>query len=100
MSNLQMIQDAPRSERILSDLSQAVVVDGHRVEVEIYRVSGDPYWLLAVTNAFGTSTTFDAPAYRSEAAAWQAFEGLVGKSGVPAFYTADERGKLGLSSRM
>lgn len=79
---------------IFSDLSQDVVVDGHRISVEIYRVPGDPAWILSVMNAFGTRAIFRDPLHLEDGLAWRAFERLVYSEGVCAFYTENECRKV------
>jgi len=88
--------DSTEPEIIFSDLSQDVVIDGHRFNVEIYRTSDDPSWILSVMNAFGTVTISDNPPYIADGLAWRAFEKLVDDEGVRPFYSANERRKLRL----
>lgn len=46
-------------EIIFSDYTQSVVIDGHHFDVEIYRTSIDPGWILSVENQFSTLTVSD-----------------------------------------
>ena len=50
-------------EIIFSDYTQSVVIDGHHFDVEIYRTSIDPGWILSVENQFGTLTVSDTPPF-------------------------------------
>lgn len=83
-------------EIIFSNLTQDVVIDGHRFTVEVYRTSDDPSWILSVENAFGTLTILDNPPYFADGLAWRAFEKLLDEQGFRAFYSAKERRKLRL----
>ncbi len=83
-------------EIIFSPLTQAVLVDGHRFNVEIYRASDDPGWVLSVENAYGTVTISDNPPFLSDGLAWRAFEELVHNEGLKPFYNQAEREKLRL----
>lgn len=77
-----------------SNLSQDVVIDGHRFFVEIYRASDNLAWILSVMNAFGTRTMFRDPLHLEDGLAWRAFERLVDGEGVRAFYTENECRKI------
>lgn len=83
-------------EIMFSPLTRAVLVDGHRFEVEIYRASDDPGWILSVENAYGTITISDNPPFLSDGLAWRAFEELVHNEGLKAFYNKAEQKQLGL----
>jgi hypothetical protein len=88
--------DSTEPEIIFSNLTQEVMIDGHRFSVEIYRTSDDPSWILSVENMFGTITISDNPPYLADGLAWRAFEKLVYDEGIRAFYNAKERRKLRL----
>lgn len=79
---------------IFSDLSQDVVIDGHRLSVEIYRASDNPAWIVSVMNVFGSLTILQDPLHLEDGLAWRAFEQLVDDEGVRAFYTEKECRKL------
>ncbi|MFC6639983.1 hypothetical protein [Sulfitobacter sediminilitoris] len=83
-------------EIIFSDHTQSVVIDGHHLDVEIYRTSIDPGWILSVENQFGTLTVSDNPPFFGDVLAWRAFEELVREEGITAFYNKKERRKLGI----
>lgn len=87
-------QDDP--EIIFSEYTQSVVIEGHHFDVEIYRTSIDPGWILSVENQFGTLTVSDNPPFFGDVLAWRAFEALVRDVGINAFYNNKERRKLGL----
>lgn len=89
-----MTDDIP--EIIFSEHTQSVVIDGHHFDVEIYRTSIDPGWILSVENKFGTLTISDNPPFLADGLAWRAFEELVRKEGIKAFYNKEERQKLRL----
>ena len=89
-----MDEDIP--EIIFSDLTQVVVIHGHRLDVEIYRTADDHGWILSIENRFGTLTISDNPPYLADGLAWRAFENLVRDEGIGEFYTRKERRKLGL----
>ena len=44
---------------ITSGLSREIVIDGHTLRVEIYRIDTDPKWALEVVDESGTSTVWD-----------------------------------------
>tara|TARA_R100000935_G_C2814888_1_gene156803 strand:+ start:1162 stop:1434 length:273 start_codon:yes stop_codon:yes gene_type:complete len=83
-------------EIIFSDYTQSVVIDGHHFDVEIYKTSIHPGWILSVENQFGTLTVSDDPPFFGDVLAWRAFEELVHGEGITAFYNKKERRKLGL----
>lgn len=83
-------------EIIFSDYTQSVVIDGHHFDVELYRTSIDPGWILSVENQFGTLTISDTPPFFGDVLAWRAFEEIVREDGISAFYNKKERRKLGL----
>lgn len=83
-------------EIIFSDYTQSVVIDGHHFDVEVYRTSIDPGWILSVENEFGTLTVSDNPPFFGDVLAWRAFEALLREEGIKAFYNKKERRKLGL----
>lgn len=80
----------------LSDYTQTVTIDGHHFDVEIYRTSIHPGWILSVKNQFGTLTVSDNPPFSGDVLAWRAFETLLREEGIRAFYNKKERRKLGL----
>ena len=88
--------DSAEPEIIFSDLTQDVLIDGHRFSVEIYRTSISPGWVLSVMNRFGTLTISDNPPYLADGLAWRDFEKHVEREGVRAFYSPKERRKLRL----
>ena len=51
------MNEEPKLER--SSLSQELSEDGHRVDVEIYRLEGEDKWVLEVVDEFGNSTVWD-----------------------------------------
>lgn len=87
-------EDLP--EIIFSDYTQAVVIEGHLFDVEIYRTTLNPGWVLSVENEFGTLTISDNPLYLADGLAWRAFEEIVRTDGIKAFFNRKERRTLGL----
>ena len=79
---------------IFSNLTQDVVIDGHRFFVEIYRASDNPAWVLSVMNVFGTLTVLGDPQHFEDDLAWRTFERIMNGEGVRAFYTEEECRKL------
>lgn len=51
------MEDTPNI--VVSGKSQALVVDGHRFEVEIYRLEKQAFWTLEVIDERGTSHVWD-----------------------------------------
>lgn len=49
--------DEPQLE--FSELSQAISSNGKTVQVEIYRMKGEPDWMLEVVDEFNNSTVWD-----------------------------------------
>lgn len=82
-------------EIIFSDYTQSIIIDGHHFDVEIYRTSIDPGWILSVENQFRTLTVSDSPPFFGDVLAWRAFEELVREKGIKAFYNKARR-KIGL----
>ncbi len=58
-------------ELIESDLSQSVVVKGHRFDIQIYRGGDEPDWILEIVNPQGTSIIPDER-YPTDRAAFDA----------------------------
>jgi len=83
-------------ENIVSDCTQSVVIDGHYFDVEIYKTSIQPGWILSVENQFCTSTVSDNTPFFGDVLAWRGFEELVSQEGIKALYNKTERRKLGL----
>jgi len=83
-------------EIIFSEHTQTVTIDGHHFDVEIYKTSIHPGWILSVENQFGTLTVSDNPPFFGDVLAWRAFEDIVHKDGIKAFYNKKEQRKLGL----
>ncbi|MDG1862277.1 MAG: hypothetical protein P8J02_03530 [Yoonia sp.] len=83
-------------EIIFSDYTQSVVIDGHHFDVEIYKTSIHPGWILSVENQFGPLTISDNPPFFGDVLAWRAFEELVREEGIRVFYNKKEQRKLGL----
>ena len=44
---------------VISSMGQSVVADGHRFEIEIYRLETDKLWTLEVVDHEGTSHVWD-----------------------------------------
>lgn len=83
-------------ELIFSDYTQTAIIDGRNFDVEIFRTSDDPGWILSVENEFGTLTVSDNPPYLSDGLAWRAFEALIRDEGIKPFFNKKEQRKLGL----
>jgi hypothetical protein len=90
------MNDDEDPEIIFSDYTQSVVIDGHHFDVEIYKTSIDPGWILSVENQFGTLIVLDNPPFFGDVLAWRAFEELVSREGIKALYNKTEHRKLGL----
>lgn len=52
-----MTEEAPKI--IVSEKSQAVLVDGYRFQIDIYRADDEADWLLAVVDQQGKSYVWD-----------------------------------------
>ena len=69
---------------VSSDLSQSVMVEGRRFDIDIYRAEDEDFWTLEVINDEGTSFVWDDPCATDQAAlnaALAAFE----KEGATGF---------------
>ena len=53
---------------VSSDLSQFVLVEGRRFEIDIYRAADEDYWVLEVINDEGVSFLWDDPFATDQAA--------------------------------
>ncbi len=51
------MEEEPELE--ISPLSQPITSGGRTVNVEIYRLEGDPFWLLEVEDEYNNSTVWD-----------------------------------------
>ncbi|WP_027961174.1 hypothetical protein [Halomonas halodenitrificans] len=71
-------------ELIQSPVSQAVTYDGHTLQVEIYRLEGEPDWVLEVVNEDGASHVWD-DRFVSDQAALEAVHEAVSEEGIDAF---------------
>lgn len=80
------------AEIIFSPHCRRIAVEGHWLNVEIYRTNIDPGWFLEVENEFGTLTTFREP-FLADGLAWRAFEDLVAEQGIAAFIRATDKRK-------
>lgn len=87
------MSDDDLPEIIFSPLCCTVELDGHWLEVEIYRTEIDPGWILAVENEFGTLTVSDDP-FIADGLAWRAFEKLAEEDGLDAFLGAKDKRRL------
>lgn len=58
--------DDPKLEH--SDLSQRISSGGKTVDVQIYRMEGEPHWWLEVEDEFNNSTCWDDPFTTASAA--------------------------------
>lgn len=67
-----------------SPLSRTVFRDGISVEVNIFRIEGDPYWALEVVNETGTSIVWDE-VFATDEAAFRAFVETVEGEGMMIF---------------
>ncbi|SDG03872.1 hypothetical protein [Sulfitobacter delicatus] len=83
-------------EIIFSEYTQAIVIQGHHFDVEIYKTTLHPGWILSVENEFGTLTISDDPPYLADGLAWRAFQALVSDEGIKAFFNKNEQRKLRL----
>ena len=88
------IEDDP--EIIFSEYTQAMVIEVHHFDVEIYKTTLHRGWILSVENEFGTLTIFDDPPYLADGLAWRAFQALVSDEGIKAFFNKNEQRKLRL----
>lgn len=69
---------------IVSSLSRSVTWNGHRLQLEIYRLADRPGWTLEVVNAAGTSTVWD-DLFDSDEAAEACFRDTLKSEGIAAF---------------
>jgi hypothetical protein len=65
-----------------------ISLDGVTVDVKIYKLEGDPQWVLEVTNEHGTSTVWNIE-FDSDEEAYGAFQLVVDEEGMQAFLDED-----------
>jgi len=83
-------------ELVQSSYSGPATRQGITVRLEIYRLDGDPQWVLEVVNENGTSTVWDE-LFDTDSAAYDAFQSAVEEEGMSAFL--DETNAVSLPSR-
>lgn len=49
----------PDPNLVASGLSQRITVEGHELQIEIYRLEGEPKWSLEVIDEGATSSVWD-----------------------------------------
>jgi hypothetical protein len=69
---------------VVSGLSRLVIWNGHRLQLEIYRLDDCPGWTLEVVNAAGTSIVWD-DLFDSDEAAETCFRDTLKSEGIAAF---------------
>lgn len=69
---------------VTSHLSRPVTWNGHRLQLEIYRLERDPTWTLEVVNEEGTSTVWDEQ-FASDREAEAMFRETLKVEGLAAF---------------
>ena len=69
---------------VRSGLSGKVAKDGLTVEVEIYRLEGEPTWTLEVVDHEGSSTVWEEQ-FGSDDDALAAFRAVLADEGIGAF---------------
>ena len=69
---------------ITSSKSQRVLVDGHPLSIEIYRIETDPMWTLEVVDDEGTSTVWEDP-FATDADALEEAVKAINEEGIAAF---------------
>ena len=73
---------------VTSSKSQSVLVDGHRFEIEIYKLEGVSAWTLEVIDAKGTSHVWDDE-FSSDSEALAAVMTAFEKEGAAGFLDAE-----------
>ena len=73
-------------ELVYSPLQQSCTMNGHTVEIHIYKFEGDNDWSLELVDAAGTSTVWDDRFDSDKAALDHALE-CIEKEGIEAFLT-------------
>ena len=73
---------------VVSMKSQAVLVDGYRFEIEIYKLEGQDHWTLEVVDHDGTSHVWD-DTFSSDKDARNAALDELHKVGAKAFMLGD-----------
>ena len=71
-------------ELVRSTYSGSATREGITVRLEIYRLDGDPQWILEVVNENGTSTVWDE-LFDTDGAAHDAFQSAVEEEGMSTF---------------
>jgi hypothetical protein len=79
-----MNEPDPEPIVVVSPLSRQVTWNGHKLELEIYRLEDESGWTLEVVNAEGTSTVWD-DTFETDAAAEAEFRDTLKQEGVAAF---------------
>ena len=71
------------SDPVLEDspLSQRITSNGKSVEIQIYRLEGDPLWALEAVDDFGNSTVWDDQ-FESDGEALQVAQETVNSEGI------------------
>jgi len=75
----------PDPDVIYSRFCRHFTWDGHKLEVNIYRLSDRPGWQLEVINEEGTSTVWD-DLFANEREANDAFQEALADEGIAAFF--------------
>jgi len=75
---------------IVSGLSQAISVEGHKIRIEIYKLENSEGWSLEAVDSEGTSTVWD-DLFETDQAAWDEAMKAVKEEGLSAF---SDKGKV------
>ena len=66
-----------------SPLSQRMSVDGKEVDIQIYRIVGEPGWALEAVDDYGNSTCWDG-LFKTDAEALAMVQGTIESEGIDA----------------
>ena len=75
-------------EIIMTPLCREITDDGTRVQVDIYRVEGEPGWILEVIDEENASTVWDVP-FDTDREALDAVLEVIDRDGIRSFMEGD-----------
>jgi hypothetical protein len=75
-------------EIIMSPLCREIEKDGTRIQVDIYRIEGEPGWVLEVIDEENASTIWDEP-FDTEQAALDVVMKVIETDGIRSFLEGD-----------
>jgi hypothetical protein len=71
-------------EIIMSPLCQEIEKDGTKIQVDIYRIEGEPGWILEVIDEENASTIWDEP-FDTDLEALNAVLTVIERDGIKSF---------------